>query len=228
MEDVIEFTLRSQGPEKAGLLMDDLVSRLRAAGLDVPQPVNTPYVNTIPPEAQPPYPGNRDLERRIKSLARWNAMAMVVNAQRDETEVGGHISSYASMATLYEVAYNHFFRGGDEAGPGRPGLFPGPHHAGQLRARLFGIPPGRTPSAQFPPRTGRGRRPFLLPASLFDARFLAVPDRLDGAGADHVHLSGPLRPLPQGARPAPDARRSRASGPSWATANPTSRKRSAR
>jgi pyruvate dehydrogenase E1 component len=117
MEDVIEFTRRNQGPEKAESLMDDLVARLRAAGMEVPQPVNTPYVNTIPPGAQPAYPGDRDLERRIKSLARWNAMAMVVNANRHETEVGGHISSYASMATLYEVGYNHFFRGGDGGGP---------------------------------------------------------------------------------------------------------------
>jgi pyruvate dehydrogenase E1 component len=62
---------------------------------------------------QPAYPGNREIERRIKSLARWNAMAMVVNANHGDSGVGGHISSYASMATLYEVAYNHFFRGGD-------------------------------------------------------------------------------------------------------------------
>ena len=69
-------------------------------------------------------------------------MAMVVNAQRNGAEVGGHISSYASMATLYEVAYNHFFRGGDGERPGRSGLFSGPHHARQLRARLSGVPPG--------------------------------------------------------------------------------------
>jgi pyruvate dehydrogenase E1 component len=117
MEDLLEFTLKNQGAEKAGLLMNDLVTRLRAAGINVPPAVNTPYINTIPPEAEPTYPGNRELERRIKSLARWNAMAMVVNAQHDEKEVGGHISSYASMATLYEVAYNHFFRGGEGERP---------------------------------------------------------------------------------------------------------------
>jgi pyruvate dehydrogenase E1 component len=117
LEDIVELKLKNFGPEKAGSLRDDLVSRLRAADFGAPPPVNTPYVNTIPPEAEPAYPGNRDLERRIKSLARWNAMAMVVNAQREETDVGGHISSYASMATLYEVAYNHFFRGGDSGGP---------------------------------------------------------------------------------------------------------------
>ncbi|MDB6056036.1 MAG: aceE [Verrucomicrobiales bacterium] len=75
--------------------------------------INTPYINTIPADEEPIYPGDRDIERRIKSLARWNAMAMVVNANRNDSGVGGHISSYASMATLYEVGYNHFFRGGD-------------------------------------------------------------------------------------------------------------------
>jgi pyruvate dehydrogenase E1 component len=113
LEGVVEAALKNFDPDQASLLRSDLILRLRSAGRTAAQPVNTPYLNTISPAAQPPYPGNRDLERRIKSLARWNAMAMVVNAQRDGAEVGGHISSYASMATLYEVAYNHFFRGGD-------------------------------------------------------------------------------------------------------------------
>ncbi len=113
LEDVVEFMLRSQGREKAGQLLASLAERLRADGLDVPRPVSTPYVNTIPAGKEPAYPGNREIERRIKSLARWNAMAMVVNANHGDAGVGGHISSYASMATLYEVGYNHFFHGGD-------------------------------------------------------------------------------------------------------------------
>jgi pyruvate dehydrogenase E1 component len=113
LEGVIEVALNNLDAEVARLVRNDLILHLRSAGKSAAQPVNTPYINTIPPGAEPPYPGNRELERRIKSLARWNAMAMVVNAQREEAEVGGHISSYASMATLYEVAYHHFFRGGD-------------------------------------------------------------------------------------------------------------------
>ncbi|HWD19538.1 MAG TPA: pyruvate dehydrogenase (acetyl-transferring), homodimeric type [Verrucomicrobiae bacterium] len=116
LEDVLEHFLKDQGSEKAGRFLEDLAKRLRAAGVDVPKPVSTPYVNTIPASQEPPYPGNRELERRIKSLARWNAMAMVVNANRNDSGVGGHISSYASMATLYEVAYNHFYRGGNTEG----------------------------------------------------------------------------------------------------------------
>jgi pyruvate dehydrogenase E1 component len=76
-----------------------------------PNLLNTPYVNTIPVAEEPPYPGDRELERRIKSLIRWNAMAMVVNANREHSGLGGHISTYASAATLYEVGFNHFFRG---------------------------------------------------------------------------------------------------------------------
>ncbi|MFN7141431.1 MAG: pyruvate dehydrogenase (acetyl-transferring), homodimeric type, partial [Limisphaerales bacterium] len=76
-------------------------------------PIRTPYINTIPPEDEPRYPGDRETERRIKSIIRWNAMAMVVNANSKHDGLGGHISSFASSATLYEVGYNHFFRGGD-------------------------------------------------------------------------------------------------------------------
>ena len=136
LEGVIEVALKSFGPEQASLLRNDLIARLRASGRAAAQPVNTPYINTIPPVAEPHYPGDRELERRIKSLARWNAMAMVVNAQRDQAEVGGHISSYASMATLYEVAYNHFFRGGDNQWPADLVYFQG-HTAPGNYARAY-------------------------------------------------------------------------------------------
>jgi pyruvate dehydrogenase E1 component len=82
-----------------------------------PAPLITPYINTIPPEEEPEYPGDRETERRIKSLVRWNAMAMVVNANSRHDGIGGHISSFASSATLYEVGYNHFFRGDENGSP---------------------------------------------------------------------------------------------------------------
>jgi pyruvate dehydrogenase E1 component len=78
-----------------------------------PPAITTPYVNTIPTEQEPPYPGDREIERRIKSYIRWNAMAMVVKANRIHDGLGGHISTFASSATLYEVGFNHFFRGGE-------------------------------------------------------------------------------------------------------------------
>ena len=110
---VVDYILKTQGSEAAGAYIGKLIERLREEGAKVPPVVSTPYVNTIPPEAEPDYPGDLELERRIKSYIRWYAMAMVVNANRKDKTIGGHISTFASSATLYEVGYNHFFRGGD-------------------------------------------------------------------------------------------------------------------
>jgi pyruvate dehydrogenase E1 component len=98
--------------------------------------LSTPYVNTIPVEAEPAYPGDREAERRIKSLIRWNAMAMVVNANREHTGLGGHISTYASAATLYEVGFNHFFRSGHGGRPADMVYFQG-HASPGIYARAF-------------------------------------------------------------------------------------------
>ncbi len=113
----------------------DLLSRLRQAGLGVPQTTSTPYVNTIPAHAQPAMPGDRELERRIKSLVRWNAMAMVVRAN-STTNVGGHISTYASSASLYEVGFNHFFRAAGADHPADLVYFQG-HASPGIYARAF-------------------------------------------------------------------------------------------
>ena len=134
--DVVEHALRNQGPEGAARFLGDLTGRLRAEGVEAPRVVSTPYVNTIPVEKQAPFPGNWEMERRIKSLVRWNAMAMVVNANRSHGGLGGHISTYASCATLYEVAFNHFLRARTDDLRRRHGLFPGPRHAGHLCAGL--------------------------------------------------------------------------------------------
>jgi len=100
------------------------------------RPAASPYKNTIPPSEEPPFPGDRALERRIKSLIRWNAMAMVVRANREENGIGGHISSFASAATLYEVGFNHFFRGKDGSHGGDQIYFQG-HAAPGIYARAF-------------------------------------------------------------------------------------------
>ena len=99
-------------------LLTALMNRARESGVKVPVQLNTPYVNTIPVEEEVPYPGDRHLERRIKSLIRWNAMAMVHRQNKKDPGIGGHISTYSSLATLLEVGFNHFFhaRYGDEAG----------------------------------------------------------------------------------------------------------------
>ncbi len=112
------------------------MSELRASGAELPAVVSTPYVNTIPPEDQPPYPGDWQTEVRIKSYIRWNAMAMVVNANRLHNGLGGHISTYASSATLYEVAFNHFFRARAGDFPGDIVYFQG-HASPGIYARAF-------------------------------------------------------------------------------------------
>jgi pyruvate dehydrogenase E1 component len=125
LEYFLEYTLKNHDPEQAAFLVEALIKRLRESGLKIPSAVNTPYVNTIPAEKEPAYPGNREIERRIKSYVRWNAMAMVVKANRLHPDIGGHISTYASSATLYEVAFNHFFRGGDAGRPADQVYFQG-------------------------------------------------------------------------------------------------------
>ncbi len=113
LEYILEYILKNDESEQAGHLLDELGDRLRESGLKVPDRISTSYLNTIPAEKEPKYPGNREIERRIKSYVRWNAMAMVVKANRLHADIGGHISTYASSATLYEVGLNHFFRGSD-------------------------------------------------------------------------------------------------------------------
>lgn len=131
---VFELALESQGPEGTAQLLEKLAHELRTT----PRPQGgqtTHYLNTIPVEQQPQYPGDRDIERRIKSIMRWNAMAMVVKAN-STTNVGGHIASFASSATLYEVAQNHFFRGRTEDFPGDQVYFQG-HAAPGMYARAY-------------------------------------------------------------------------------------------
>ena len=114
--DSINYIIRHEGPERVREIMSIQSKRCIEAGIDPGLCRDTPYINTIPAEKEEPYPGDRKLERKIKSLARWNAMAMVVQANRKSDGIGGHISTYASCATLFEVGFNHFFKGknGDE------------------------------------------------------------------------------------------------------------------
>lgn len=133
----LEYVLKSKGPERVKQLFRALETMARKEGVDLPKDLNTPYINTIPASKQPPYPGNREIERRIKSIIRWNAMAMVVRANNQYDGLGGHISTFASSATLYEVAFNHFFRGrGDSGYDGDQVYFQG-HASPGMYSRAF-------------------------------------------------------------------------------------------
>src|SRR5437870_8032200 len=116
--EAFDQVVKQEGATQGTRLLQALASRARASGLEVPVQLNTPYVNTIPVEQEVPYPGDRALERRIKSLIRWNAMAMVHRQNKKDPGIGGHISTYSSLATLLEVGFNHFFHAtyGDQPG----------------------------------------------------------------------------------------------------------------
>ncbi|MGC1615431.1 MAG: pyruvate dehydrogenase (acetyl-transferring), homodimeric type [Candidatus Acidiferrum sp.] len=132
----LDSVLDSSGPEVASEILERLRAHATVAGIDLPFSANTPYANTIPARLEPLFPGDQELERRIKSLIRWNALAMVVRANRVEHNIGGHISTYASAATLYEVGFNHFFRARSEEFEGDTVYFQG-HAAPGMYARAF-------------------------------------------------------------------------------------------
>ena len=107
----LEDEIEERGFERTRHLLEKLVDYASTRGARLPFNTNTPFVNTIITDQEPEFPGNRDTERKIKSLVRWNAMAMVVNANKKSPGIGGHISTYASAANLYEVGFNHYFKG---------------------------------------------------------------------------------------------------------------------
>ena len=134
--DSMDYILRHRGRDRALSLLERLELHVKQSGVRLPFTATTPYINTIPADQQPPFPGSQELERRIKSLVRWNALAMVVRANKLSEGIGGHISTYASAATLYEVGFNHFFRGKGETTEGDIVYFQG-HAAPGVYARSF-------------------------------------------------------------------------------------------
>jgi len=132
----LDWVLKNGGPERVNSLLQALDIHARKNGVDLPYQADTPHINTIPASEEVPYPGSREVERRIKSLVRWNAMAMVVRANQEEAGIGGHISTYASAATLYEVAFNHFLHGKSEHFDGDQVYFQG-HASPGIYARAF-------------------------------------------------------------------------------------------
>src|ERR1700678_480481 len=135
--DSLDYVLSQGGPERASRLLKQLALHARsAAGVNLPFWASAPYNNTIPSRQQPPFPGSQEMERRIKSLVRWNALAMVVRANKMEEGIGGHISTFASAATLYEVAFNHFFHASTESGDRDIVYFQG-HAAPGIYARAY-------------------------------------------------------------------------------------------
>ena len=140
----IKDALEEHGYERTRHLLETLIDFAQSNGARLPFNTSTPFVNTILPGQQPPYPGDRDIERKIKSVVRWNAMAMVTKANTETPGIGGHISTFASAATLYEVAFNHFFKGADHTdgqdliffqGHASPGIYARAYLEGRLNGQ---------------------------------------------------------------------------------------------
>jgi pyruvate dehydrogenase E1 component len=134
--DSLQAVLDNEGVERAKHILTQVRYAAYRNNVILPFTANTPYINTIPVNRQPPFPGSREIERRIKSLIRWNAMAMVVRANKHSPSIGGHISTYASAATLYEIGFNHFFKGPHHPSGGDSIYFQG-HAAPGIYARAY-------------------------------------------------------------------------------------------
>src|SRR5213593_1257084 len=132
IRDVIDL----RGRARARYLLGRQLEVAEQYGAGLPRPVSTPYVNTIPAEEQPEIPGDSALERRVRAYLRWNAVVMVLRANAASEGLGGHLSTYASSASLYEIGFNHFFRGKDDGGAGDQIFFQG-HAAPGIYARAF-------------------------------------------------------------------------------------------
>src|SRR3954470_2431061 len=131
--EALDALIAAEGAERATFLLRRLLQHARTRRVPLPQVLATPYVNTIGLDRQPPYQGNLEIESRISALVRWNALAMVVRANRESAELGGHIASYASAADLFEVGFNHFFRAGQSGDL----VYFQPHSAPGVYARAY-------------------------------------------------------------------------------------------
>jgi len=134
--DALDSVLEFDGADRAGLLLEELLKEARRNGAPVPYSANTPYLNTIPPRQEPAHPGDGEIEHRIRSLIRWNAVAIVLRANKESSELGGHIASFQSAATLYDTGFNHFWHAPSE-GHGGDLLFVQGHCSPGIYARSF-------------------------------------------------------------------------------------------
>jgi pyruvate dehydrogenase E1 component len=134
--DAIESVIANEGVDRARFLLERLIGQVRKAGADLPFSANTPYVNTIPVQKQPDRPADFDIEGRLSALTRWNAMAIVVRANKESSELGGHVASYASAATLYDIGFNHFWHAPSKGHGGDLVYFQG-HSSPGFYARAF-------------------------------------------------------------------------------------------
>ena len=196
-QESLDALVAAHGRGRGREIMLSLLKRSKELQLGVPMVPTTDYINTIAPENEPDFPGDEEIERRYRAWLRWNAAIMVHRAQRPGIGVGGHISTYAGSATLYEVGNNHFFRGQNHPSGGDQIFYqghasPGMYARAFLEGRLSRRPARRIPAGE----VASERRTAVLPASAPHARLLAVPHRVDGSRPVERDLPGPVQPLP--------------------------------
>ena len=198
--DSVEDVIDRDGADARALPARPGGRRARARGANLPFGATTAYVNTIPVDQQAPFPGDVELEWRIRTINRWNAMATVVRRNKVSSEYGGHIASFASSAVLYDIGLNYFWRTRTDKHGGDLVFFQGHAVPGHLRALVHGGADQRGDARQLPLRDRR-QGPQLLSAPLADARLLAVPHRLDGARAADGDLPGAVHEIHAQPRP---------------------------
>ncbi|HEU4339644.1 MAG TPA: pyruvate dehydrogenase (acetyl-transferring), homodimeric type, partial [Planctomycetota bacterium] len=134
--DAFDGLLARYGEPRARFILESLIDRAQRGGLNLPSLIQTPYVNTIPASNEAPYPGDEALEKTIRRIIRWNAAVMVIRANHADPGIGGHLATYASAAMLYEVGFNHFFKGKNGGRSGDHIYFQG-HSSPGIYARAF-------------------------------------------------------------------------------------------
>ena len=154
--DSFDQLVGQEGESRARFLVYKLLKRARQLHVGLPPLTQTRYINTISPEQEPFFPGDEQIEHRIRRIVRWNAVAMVLRANTRFSGIGGHLATYASAASLYEVGFNHFFKGKDGGGARRPDLLPGPRGAGDVCPGVPRGPPDRGPARPLPARDRAG------------------------------------------------------------------------
>ena len=204
--DSLRAVLQHAGPERARYLL----AKLRDEALAHRHDAAVPGDHALPQHdsrrsRKRSRPGNRELEHKIRSAIRWNAVAIILRANKESSELGGHIASFQSSALLYDIGFGHFWHAPTEDARRRPDLRAGPRVARHLCARVRRRPAHRAAAAQLPPGE-RGQGHSVVSASVADAGLLAVPDRVDGPRPADGDLPGALPQVPRRPRPRQDRR----------------------
>ena len=192
----IDYIIENEDADRVNELIELIETRAKKRGINLKPQINTPYINTIRADEEEPYPGDRELERKIKNIIRWNAMAMVVQANKKQEGIGGHHFNLCIGGYTFRGRLQPFLQRKRWRFASRPGLFPRTCFAGRLFPCFLGRPVKQGDAAEFSPGTESQRRLIVLPTPAPDARILALSNRLHGTGTNSGDLSGSFQQIP--------------------------------